>query len=519
MKNFKRKTASFALALMLAVIAAAGVFTTGVYAQEGTAAGKKTVYVSAVADYSGVTVNIPKTPVQIDAQETLTEACDRVLAASGLDYTMEWGYPSTISGLGTVDMGNNVWYYWSVYVNGGYASGTAVNDGDEISLIYVTDANTDVMETPDFTDDATLNPDDGAVALLKERLTKAETVLADYIYETVLQGGAFVSGIDSSDALLATYYVYALRQAGFDNDEYYQKVYDNIAEQLRNTSDLSSIEGTYGVSSYAKLVMLVTALGYDAADVGGVNLIEKLTDKNIVAASSSYLREATLLLAMSTGNYAFPVGDAFVTEEEMVNAVIGQVDDAITNSISYGCDMAAMTVQGLWRYYDTNAEAKAACDKVLTFLEKMQAGNGYFSDAYTVNNVWTTAQVMMTMNVFEKSAVSETDGSDFIKNGKTVIDSMLEYFDLENGTVSDTVKGYDPAQVLRGISATVRSLNGEKNIFDCVGNEKPLVGSGSDEPAVNPAPETGDATDITGILVLMVLAAGVMAAAGKKYIG
>lgn len=358
------------------------------------------------------------------------------------------------------------------------------------------------------TDDGSLNPDSAAAAVLKEKLSQAEDILSDYIFKNVLQNGEFVPGIDSSDAILATYYVYSLRQAGYENEAYYQKVYNNIENQLKNTTDLSAIEGDYGVSSYAKLVMLVTALGHDATNVGGVNLVEKLTSKETVAASSTYLRETTLLLAMSVGNYKFPLGEAFVSEQEMINAVLGQVDSAIADSMNYGCDMAAMVIQGLWRYYGTNADVKTACDKVILFLENAQEDNGYFSDSYTTNNVWTTAQVMMTMNIFGKSAVSEADGSNFIKNGKTVIDSMLEYFDLENRTVSDTIKGYDPAQVLRGISATMRSLNGEKNIFDCEiirdANEQPQA------PENQEPPQTGDNTNIFVLLVLMVFS-GTMA--------
>lgn len=486
-----------------------------VLADEVPGNAKKTVYVSAVGDYNGIQVNMPKTPVQIAATETLTEACDRALTANGLEHTMEWGYPSTISGLGTVAVGES-WYYWAIYVNGGYASGTDINDGDEISIIYVTDENGNVMETPDFIDDVTLNPNGEAIAVLKDKITKAQTILSEYIFKNILRSGEIKAGIGSDDEIAAIYNVFTLRQAGLKNDEYYKAVYDNIVEELKSTTDFSDIS-KFNVANYAKLVMLVSALGYDACDVGGVNLIEKLTDREVIAASSAYLREATLLIAMSTGNYSFLQGEGFVTEEEIINEVVGQVDSAIENSISWGCDMAAMTIQGLWRYYDSNTQVKATCDKVIRFLEKMQDSNGYFNDSFTTNNVWSTAQVMITMGVFNRSAVSEEDGSDFVKNGRTVIDSMIEYFDLEAGTVSDTVKSFDPAQILRGINATVRSLNGEKNIFDCTDNEKPELLPGQDvqEPA---SPQTGDVTHIYGLLALLALsAAGIVFCRKKSY--
>lgn len=476
---------------------------------------KKTVYVSAVGDYNGIQVNMPKTPVQIAAAQTLTEACDMALTKNGLEHTMEWGYPSTISGLGTVAVGES-WYYWAIYVNGAYASGTDISDGDEISIIYVTDENVNVMETPDFADDAALNPGEEAIALLKDKITKAQTILSEYIFKNILRSGEIKAGIGNADEIAAIYNVFTLRQAGFKNDQYYKAVYDNIVEELKNTSDFSDIS-KFNVANYSKLIMLVTALGYDALDVGGVNLIEKLTDRQVIAASSSYLREATLLIAMSTGNYSFPEGEAFITEEEIINEVIGQVDSAIENSISWGCDMAAMTIQGLWRHYDSNPQVKAACDKVIRFLERMQAPNGYFNDLFTTNNVWSTAQVMITMGVFNRSAVSEEDGSDFVKNGKTVIDSMAEFFDLEAGTVSYTVKSFDPAQVLRGINATVRSLNGEKNIFDCVGNTKPQI-QPEQIPEGPAAPPTGDSGHIWVIVALLALSAvGVVTCRKKSY--
>lgn len=482
--------------------------------------GKKTVYVSAVGDYDGKTVAIAKTPVQIAANESLTEACDKVLAVSGYEYTMSaYGYVDTINGLGTVeiDPANWVYYYWSVYVNGNYANGTEVADGDEISLIYVTDANMNQMETPDFVDDATLNPDTAAVAALELKLKKAQDILAKYVWDNTLKAGELLPGVASAEEIGAIYPAFSVRQAGVEADEYYQKAYENLAKELKETTDFSDIS-VFNVANYSKMVMMVTALGYDATDVEGVNLVEKLCDKEMVAASSPYLKEPTLLLAMTTGNYAFPEGEAFVTEEEIVNAVAGQVDSAIESSLSWGVDSAAMTIQGLFRYYEANENVKAACDKVITFLEKMQASNGYFGDSFSPNNVWTTAQVMMTMDVFNKSAVSEEAGSDFIKNGKTVIDSMLEFFDLEAGTVSADATSFDPAQILRGINATVRSLNGDKVIFDCVGNAKPQVTPVTPEPENPnpPAPPTGDTSNVMLLVALLGVSAVAFITSKKK---
>lgn len=243
--------------------------------------------------------------------------------------------------------------------------------------------------------------------------------------------------------------------------------------------DEAVIAGKYPELTYAKIVLFVTAMGKDARNVGGYNLIEKMAQKSTYEASSeAYMLDSTMLLALDSGNYFPPAGDDYITKDDLVNNIAAKMDDSIAQALQWNSvDSVAMALQPLYKYAtddilpeDASSDRTAvqeAYAKGIHFLESTQNADGSWSGYGTeTNNVWTLAQIMTAMGQLRINPCSETDGTDFIKNGMTVLDDAAVFVDVENKKVDDDLMSYQPEQLLRGLTAVIRAMEGRDSLYD-----------------------------------------------------
>lgn len=475
-----KKAISIALSAVMAFTTAFGMTTVKANAEEKE---KIVVYVAAEGkNASGSAVEMGKTAVQLDegavAEDAIKIALDKSAYKDNYKIsTSAWGDSlDSISDLNMYNVGND-WYYWGFYVNGQYAnfgiSSQKVNDNDKISLIY----NYDNYNTSAacFNDDASKNPE--GFSAYSEKAKKAQDVLAQKIYDTTFKGGEYVPGVEDSSGL---YTVFSLARAGFKADKFYDSVYAKVKAQLgaiktstgkfyddtnkKYVSQESILKDGAASQTYAKIALCVTALGKDASNVNGFNLIEKLADKSVYEASSIYSRETTILMAIDSKNYELPTGDNYLTRAELVNKTAADTDNQIATSIDWNSiDSAVMQIQPLCAYQTKDVDGvdksavKKACDKVLNFMYNKQGADGTYGDSYSASNVWTTAQVMITAGLFGIDAATEENGTDFIKNGVTLYDDALAFVDTDNNTVDEKLMAFQPEQLLRGFNAAIRA--------------------------------------------------------------
>ena len=475
-----KKAISIALSAVMAFTTAFGMTTVKANAEEKE---KIVVYVAAEGkNASGSAVEMGKTAVQLDegavAEDAIKIALDKSAYKDNYKIsTSAWGDSlDSISDLDTFNVGND-WYYWSFCVNGQYAnlgiSSQKVEDHDKISLIYSYDNyNTSAAC---FNDDASKNPE--GFSAYSEKAKKAQDVLAQKIYDTTFKGGEYVPGVEDSSGL---YTVFSLARAGFKADKFYDSVYAKVKAQLgaiktstgkfyddtnkKYVSQESILKDGAASQTYAKIALCVTALGKDASNVNGFNLIEKLADKSVYEASSIYSRETTILMAIDSKNYELPTGDNYLTRAELVNKTAADTDNQIATSIDWNSiDSAVMQIQPLCAYQTKDVDGvdksavKKACDKVLNFMYNKQGADGTYGDSYSASNVWTTAQVMITAGLFGIDAATEENGTDFIKNGVTLYDDALAFVDTDNNTVDEKLMAFQPEQLLRGFNAAIRA--------------------------------------------------------------
>lgn len=419
------------------------------------------------------TVAIDKTPVQVDKGTNAAAAVKAVLDAS--DYKDNYDIPDTgygpylesINGMGTEQAGKN-WYYWSFYVNGQYSNvgmgSYVLQEGDQISLIYTYDDLS--TEASVFADDTSLNPETPAVESAEASMKKAQGIAAKEIYNSYFADG-HIPGLGSVNELYA---VFSLARAGFEAPEFYGKVKYKLTRQLKElategttydaVTKTNITEETFSSKkaseqSFAYVVLAMTALGMDARTTGGYDLIEKMASKKLYEADNSYNAEQMMLFAFDSGNYTLPEGENYCTREELVAKIAGNVDETIAGSIEWDLiDGAVMAVQPLAAYTE-DASVQKACQKVIRFAGKMQDTQGYLGDSYDANNAWTTAQTLTMLGEFGIYPMIETENVDFVKNGHTLADAILEFVDLDQEKLSASVMNYSPEQILRGITSFV----------------------------------------------------------------
>lgn len=493
------------LSMVLSFALVLGSFTgiTGNRAKAEEAAKKIVVYVAAEGETaSGPAIRIDKTPVQVTEGDTAEVAVKQVLDAKYQDnYEYSNGFLSSIGGL--AGSSSAPWVYWGFKVNGtepqnpstgwGYGIGDyPVQDNDQISLVYGTYEDMP-NQCSSYDNDESKMPNETEQATILENAKGQEKLLAEKIYEVNFQKGAYVPGIEDTDSLYA---VFSLAQAGFKADAFYDNVCKKILSQLQGMKEqgkiydsstnqemsFASLEGNkYVLINYTKIALVLSALGVDITKAGGVNLAEKMTDKSFyqVANPTTFTRESLILFAMNASGAAWPTGEQYLTEGEMVNNLLADVDNEIgvstdlNNQWGATLDSAAMVVQALAPYQTKKLEgvdtaaAAAACTKVMNLLSTMQDNQtGGFAGAS--DNAWTLAQSMITVGLLE-SNTSPLHDTAFIKNGKTLFDASAKYVDVEKGVVDENLVGgryaYQPEQLLRGLTSCIRRVEG-KSLFD-----------------------------------------------------
>ncbi len=493
----KKKWMSSLLAAALAftTVFGAGVTVKAADETDANQTGKITVYVAAEgADDEGHTVDIGKIAVQVDKGTKGDVAVEQALQKAGYtDYLIEdTGYGANLNKIGDIASAADWSKYWGFYINGVFApaslGNTTLQDNDKISYIYTSYKETkETAQAKVFDDDSSLNPDSDKTASLLANAKAQQEVLADTIFKKVFGDGQTVYGIETPDAL---YVAFSLLRADYKSD-YFDKMYANVESQLKSLADTGSvtvegeakdeavIAGKYPEFTYAKIVLFVTAMGKDARNVGGYNLIEKMAQKSTYEASSeAYMLDSTMLLALDSGNYFPPAGDDYITKDDLVNNIAAKMDDSIAQALQWNSvDSVAMALQPLYKYATDDilpedassdrAAVQEAYAKGIHFLESTQNADGSWSGYGTeTNNVWTLAQIMTAMGQLRINPCSETDGTDFIKNGVTVLDDAAVFVDVENKKVDDDLMSYQPEQLLRGLTAVIRAMEGKDSLYD-----------------------------------------------------
>lgn len=254
---------------------------------------------------------------------------------------------------------------------------------------------------------------------------------ANYIYTTVSEPQ--VGSIGGEWAVLG------LARSGIEIPEayyqdYYQRVEEYVKEREGNLHDKKYTE-------YSRLTVALTAIGKNPADVAGYNLLTPLGDyeKTIWQGMNGPI---WALIALDSGNYEMPKNpDATVqaTRDMYIQRILdcqlpdggwslfGGTKAATSGDGVSDPDITGMAVQALSKYQD-NPKVKDAIDTALHTMSEKQDEKGGFSSWGTSNS---ESCVQMLVALCELGV--PVDDSRFVKNGYTILDNLMTYYDKGNG--------------------------------------------------------------------------------------
>ena len=220
----------------------------------------------------------------------------------------------------------------------------------------------------------------------------------------------------------------------------------------------------------SRTILGLTAAGYDAANVAGVDLTAGLTDMAYLRAQGTN-GPIWALIALDCHGYDIPQcadGEEQVTREGLVAEILSyQCSDggwALMGDES-DVDMTAMALTALAPYKD-DVEVKAAVDAALAYLSDAQQDDGGFMGWGTANSE-SCAQVIVALTAL---GIDPAADSRFVKNGASPLDGLCA-FACEGGGFCHSSEQAEPdgmatEQGFYALAAYDRFRQGMTSLFD-----------------------------------------------------
>ena len=220
----------------------------------------------------------------------------------------------------------------------------------------------------------------------------------------------------------------------------------------------------------SRTILGLTAAGYDAANVAGVDLTAGLTDMAYLRAQGTN-GPIWALIALDCHGYDIPQcadGEEQTTREGLVAEILSyQCSDggwALMGDES-DVDMTAMALTSLAPYQE-ETDVKAAVDAALTYLSNAQQDDGGFMSWGTANSE-SCAQVIVALTAL---GIDPAVDSRFVKNGTSPLDGLCA-FACEGGGFCHSNEQAEPdgmatEQGFYALAAYDRFRQGMTSLFD-----------------------------------------------------
>ncbi len=292
--------------------------------------------------------------------------------------------------------------------------------------------------------------------------------------------------------------------------------YENVVQYVKDNIDAQGRLDPVKSTENSRLILSLTAAGYDVTNVGGYNLLNGLSDLNYIK-KQGVNGPIWALIALDSSHYAIPAvggGGVQTTREALIQAILdaGILDDswiaedsaeepvaalAATRMIHRRNTRAsipdpetiAMAIQALAPYYSENEAVQAAVDKGIRCLSVLQQEDGSYAGEYGAS-AECNAQVIVALTAL---GIHPHTDVRFVKNGRSVVDALSAYYVSSTGFRHEAGEGADYMATEQGyyaLAAYNRFLNGQSSLWDM--SDVTLQKAGAVNPGgTEPAPETG----------------------------
>ena len=244
---------------------------------------------------------------------------------------------------------------------------TAVKTGKAVITATVT-------EHPELSASCNITVMQGANALKKS------------VSQVMAETSAYMRATDTNPSVGSEWFVLGLARGGLSlNEKYFSTYYNHTANYIEENKGILTNTSKY--TEYSKRILVLTAEGKDARNVGGYNLFKYISDLSLVKEQGLNGPIWALLAVNCHPEYSFPKNSSakeqnseaalvnFLLQSELSGggwALIGSNPDS---------DITGMALQALAPYYhkDGYENVTAAIDRALAVLSNMQNNDGGYS--------------------------------------------------------------------------------------------------------------------------------------------
>ncbi len=184
----------------------------------------------------------------------------------------------------------------------------------------------------------------------------------------------------------------------------------------------------YKSSDNSRIILGVTAAGGDVTDIGGMNLLEGLTDMNYLE-YQGVNGPIWALIALDCGGYEIPAasdGEEQTTREKLISYLL-KAQNADGGWSLFGDtsdpDLTAMALTALAPYCSENAEVAATVEQALQHLSVIQHENGAYA-GWGSESSESCAQVVVALAAL---GIDPQKDERFIKNGNSVLEALCSF--------------------------------------------------------------------------------------------
>ncbi len=243
-----------------------------------------------------------------------------------------------------------------------------------------------------------------------------------------------------------------------------QTYFKSVADEVKKLNS-NRLSKSYATTN-ARVVLTLSAMGYDPANVAGYNLVEPLTDETWVE-NQGINSICYALLALDSCKYGTDeIRDKYVKSiaaQQMANGAFtwGFGGNGDT-------DLTAYVIQALTPYYKPQARTvngiNPVIDKAISYLSNAQATDGNYV------GVWDTSSESLAQTIIALTGLGIDPKKDtrFVKNGISLLDAMYQFY-LGDGTFSHTIGSSSNVMATQqcglAIAAYQRFLAGKTGIY------------------------------------------------------
>ncbi|MCI6353358.1 MAG: bacterial Ig-like domain-containing protein [Firmicutes bacterium] len=294
--------------------------------------------------------------------------------------------------------------------------------------------------------------------------------------------------------------VLGLARAGVElSDAYIQAYYGKVVAYVQKNMGADGVlvdpeSHNPTVTDNERIILALTAIGKDPANVGGKNLLAALQNKDIMQVTNTSDTDINGLvfglLALNSGNYtqdSYWLVQAILTQQNEDGSWSSSADTKPDGDV----DMTAMALQALAPYYNEGGDTtvNAAVDKALQWLSAKYKGTGYTSAE-------SCAQVVVALSALQLNANSDSSFVKTVDGAPTsVLGDLLRYYlgegqGFKHAASGKTADQKATEQALYAMAAYERYCRRTKALYDMT--DAVCAHSFGDWQVVSPATCTAD---------------------------